>query len=251
MLKITLDPGHGFGANVGACNGYREGTAMFHYAEALKAALEAYEGVQVTVTRQDIHDDPALDVRGRAAAENGSTVFLSLHSDASANPNVRGVTVIRSLRRPDSAALGKRLAAAVDGVLGCGLSPYAGSDGGVWTRPYPGRKDLDYYGVIRSAVGSTPVQYAYLIEHSFHTNPTDCTQLDGSAVRARLAAAEAAVLAEWFGMRKKAPDEPAPWVVYRLTRAQIAGRFAEKAEAQACAAALEQYGERTYILKEE
>ena len=117
MLKITLDPGHALGANVGIANGYREGTIMFYYAAALKKALEEYEGVEVFVTRKSVDDDPSLDTRGKAAVNNGSEVFLSLHSDASNNANTRGVTVIRSLKRPDSVALGKLLANAVDGAF--------------------------------------------------------------------------------------------------------------------------------------
>lgn len=203
MLKITLDPGHVRGANVGVANGYREGTAMFYYAETLKKALEKYEGIEVFVTRKSVDDDPALDARGKMAVNTGSEVFLSLHSDASSKATTRGVTVIRSLKRPDSVTLGKLLANAVNGVLGCGKSPYAGNDGGVWTRAYPGYTNLDYYGVIRSAVTGAGVKYAYLIEHSFHTNPTDCAQLDSSEVRTRLAEAEAKAIAAYFGLVKK------------------------------------------------
>lgn len=203
MLKITLDPGHVQGANAGVCNGYREGTVMFYFAGALKKALEEYEGVEVFVTRKSLADNPSLDARGKLAVTSGSDVFLSLHSDASGSGKTRGATVIRSLKRPDSAALGKLLADAVDGVLGCGKSPYAGNDGGVWTRAYPGYTNLDYYGVIRSAVTGAGVKYAYLIEHSFHTNQTDCAQLDGTAVRQRLAQDEAAAIAGYFGFAKK------------------------------------------------
>lgn len=210
-MKITIDPGHVQGANVGVCNGYREGTAMYYLAQELAAALGEYAGVQTVLTRRSLTDNPSLDARGKMAVQSGSEVFLSLHSDASANRNVRGVTVIRSLRRPDSVALGKALANAVNDVLGCGKSPYAGNDGGVWTRPHPSDGSLDYYGVIRASVTGANVKYAYLIEHSFHTNPTDCTQLDGASVRKRLADAEAAAIARYFGLHKggsTAPSQP-------------------------------------------
>lgn len=207
MLKITLDPGHVQGANVGVTAGYREGTNMFYLAQELKSALEQYDGVQVFMTRQKLPDNPSLDARGKMAANNGSSVFISLHSDASGNQKTRGVTVVRSLKRPNSVALGKALADAVDSVLSCGKSPYKPNDGGVWTRAYPGYTSLDYYGVIRSAVTGANVQYAYLIEHSFHTNPTDCTALDGSAVRFRIAKAEAEAIAKYFGLKKKAETD--------------------------------------------
>ena len=208
MLKVTLDPGHSTGANVGAANGYREGTVMIYYAQELREALEAYEGVEVFVTRQTIDVDPTLDARGKVAVTSGSDVILSLHSDASSRMDTRGVTVIRSLKRPDSVTLGKQLANAVDDVLGCDKSPYSGNDDGVWTRAYPGHTNLDYYGVIRAAVTGANVKYAYLIEHSFHTNQTDCAQLDASAIRARLAEAEAEAIAKYFGLAKKDGTSP-------------------------------------------
>lgn len=215
MLKITLDPGHVQGANIGAVAGYREGTTMFAMAQELKGFLEEYEGVQVFCTRAKPTDDPSLEARGRAAIQNGSEVFLSLHSDASGNKNVRGVTAIRSLKRPDSVALGRALAAAACGAMGCGLSPYAGADDGVWTKAYPGVAGTDYYGVIRAAAKGAGVKYIYLLEHSFHTNPTDCATLDASAARQRVAKAEAQAIAAYFGLRPKGADGGRP-VLYRF-----------------------------------
>lgn len=254
MLKITLDPGHVQDANVGVCNGYREGTVMFYYAEALKKALEEYEGVEVFVTRKSLAENPSLDARGKLAVTSGSEVFLSLHSDASGNQNMRGVTVIRSLKRADSVALGKRIADAVDSVLGCGKSPYAGNVGGVWARAYPGYTNLDYYGVIRSAVTGTNVKYAYLIEHSFHTNQTDCAQLDASATRTRLANAEAAAIAGYFGLVKKGETKPVDTGTNTenspLYTVQT-GAFKDRKNAEDYAAELRKKGVQTYVTKKE
>lgn len=87
---------------------------------------------------------------------------------------------------------------------------YSGASGGVWTRKYPGYSTLDYYGVIRAAVASGNVQDAFLIEHGFHTNPNDCAFLDSSARRAELAAAEAKVIAEHYGLTASDPTAGLP-----------------------------------------
>lgn len=77
---------------------------------------------------------------------------------------------------------------------------YAGAAGGVWTRAYPGYTNLDYYGVIRAAVGTSSVCDAFLIEHGMHTNPKDCAFLDSAANRQVLAEAEAEVIAQHYGL---------------------------------------------------
>ena len=55
-LKITLDPGHGQYGNKSPNNTkYIEGTQMWHLANKLKVALEAY-GFEVVTTRPKISD---------------------------------------------------------------------------------------------------------------------------------------------------------------------------------------------------
>ena len=75
--------------------------------------------------------------------------------------------------------------------------------------------NADYYGVIRftAAFGVTGM----ILEHSFHTNTRMTTWLLDDENLKRLAAAEAAVLAEHYGLKKTA-DEPqrAETVCYHL-----------------------------------
>lgn len=200
MLTVTLDPGHTQGVNPGCLAGYDEGTAMFRLARQLQNCLQGYAGVQVFVTRQTVEDAPALEARGLAAVQNGSTLFLALHSDANRDAGLRGVTVIRSLQRPQSVGLATALAAAVDGVLGCGKSPYPGAQDGVWTRLHPEIAGADYYRVLRAAATGAAVRYIFLLEHSFHSNLIDCAALADPHTLQRLAQAEAAVLAAHFGL---------------------------------------------------
>lgn len=234
-IKICLDPGHGYKQNLGL-RGYYESVGNLHACQLLKAELEKY-GFEVYMTRTEENQDPSISTqRGQVAVRNNCQVFLSWHSDANAKPGVRGVTVIRSLKRPESVDLGQQLAAAVSKVMDTPLSPYAGHVQGVWVRSYSAQSpNLDYYAVIRNAVaGSSPVKYAFLIEHGFHTNPQDVEKLDSSASRLRIVQAEAKVLADYFGMQAGTPEPPPPAdppASSGLYRVQV-GAFKVKANAE-------------------
>jgi LysM repeat protein len=209
-IVVVLDPGHTQNYNKGVLPGYFEGNMTLDLAQRLKAALERY-GVTVYLTRTTGGENPALAARGKLAITKKANLFLSLHSDAAGSPTVGCVTVIRSLQRQTSVAFGKQLAAAVSNVMGTKLSTYAGADAGVWTRVYPGYSSVDYYGVIRAAVGAgSVVDAAYLVEHGHHTNPHDCNILNTADGRQRIADAEAAVIAAHYGLSVASTPVPEP-----------------------------------------
>ena len=234
-IKICIDPGHTKNYNKGIVAGYYEGNMTLALAQELKKALEEYDGAQVYMTRTTGAENPALSTRGKMAVNNGCRLFISLHSDASNSTSTRGVTVIRSLKRADSQALGEKLAAAIAGCMETKLSPYGGAKNGVWTRKYPNTTNTDYYAVIRNAVTGACVKEAFLIEHSFHTNPTDCAWLDRAANRQKLAQVEAATIAEYYGLKKKETSKTgssAAGAAGKLYRVQV-GAFSKKENAQA------------------
>lgn len=212
-VKICLDPGHTGKQNLGL-KGYYESVGNLAACKELKAELESY-GFEVFMTRTADNQDPSISTqRGQMAVKNGCQVFISWHSDANANSSVRGVTAIRSIKRPDSYELGKQLAAAVAGAMNTSLSPYSGSVNGVWTRQRS--QGDDYYAVLRGATGSgSAVQHAFLIEHGFHTNAQDVAMLDNSARRLEIVKAEAKVLAAWFGLLGTAVETD-PGTKFRL-----------------------------------
>ena len=212
-LTVVLDPGHTKNYNKGVAVGYYEGNMTLDLAQRLKTELEKY-GAAVYLTRTRAAENPSLDARGKLAITQGATLFLSLHSDASGSAATSWVTVVRSLKRPNSAVLGQKLASTVARAMGTKLSGYSEASGGVWTRKYPGYSSLDYYGVIRAAVASGNVQDVFLLEHGFHTNPKDCAFLDSSARRAELAATEAKVIAEHYGLT--AADSTAGLPSYKI-----------------------------------
>lgn len=191
-IKIVVDPGHYDKYNPGAAPGYYEGQQMFILGNHLAQELRN-RGADVTVTRAYIDDNPSLEARG--AMVNGADLFISLHSDATGepiNPNVRGVTVYYSVRQPGARAFADDLGQAVAAVMD---TPFLGSK----TRLYPGTTDLDYNAVIRSAVAHG-AKNAFLVEHSFHTNPRDAATLMDDAKLRQIAAAEADVIARHLGL---------------------------------------------------
>lgn len=192
---IILDPGHGACGNpYPLMPGVYEGTQNFRLATHLKAELEARD-FEVVMTRKTVEEDPSLEARGCLAGELGALLFLSLHSNApgSATPSeryhkVRGAEVYYSLADPErNAEIARALNRAVVQTVGT-------EDRGVKTRSYPDQPNIDYYGVLRHSAASG-CKTAMLIEHGFHTNPEDAAFLSNEECLARLAVAEADVLA--------------------------------------------------------
>ena len=151
----------------------------------LKAALESY-GIEVITTRPTQEGDLGLEARGKAAA--GCDLFLSIHSNACNNPAADGplacCTVTKELND-----LGLELANTLHQVMG------TTQGGSIWNRV---GQNGDYYGVLRGAakVGVPGI----LLEHSYHTNPRATAWLLIDSNLERMAKAEAAVLAKYFGL---------------------------------------------------
>lgn len=248
-LKITLDPGHGQYGNKSPNNSkYIEGTQMWHLANKLKVALEKY-GFEVVTTRPKITDNPSLSARGSAAGKNGSSMFLSLHSnapganaDGTYSKSVTGSVVYYSMTRSENKALADKLGNKVSQLMG---HYYRGSK----TREYPNKPGVDYYGVIRAAAQSG-CKCAMLIEHGFHTNIADSNYLLVDENLQKIAEAEAAIIAEYFGQTKteNAPQEKPAETAKTLYRVQT-GAFTKKANATALAEKLKKAGFDTYIVQ--
>lgn len=226
MMKITLDPGHGQFGNPGVLAGYYEGTRVYMLAQILKRELEKYEDTEVIITRKDITDNPSLANRGGEAVRNGSELFISLHSNAASNPAAHGVSVFRSVKRPESEKLGRLLGeAVVDTMKKRTDITYLR---GVMTRTesYDGEV-ADYYGVLRSSVKSDKVKYSFIIEHGFHTNLTECGYMFSDESLQEIAEAEAKVIAEYFGLRESG-DKPKDYIEYVVKPGDTLSAIARK-----------------------
>ena len=208
---VALDPGHGGDESGAAANGLVERDSNLDLAlrvgELLKSA-----GVHVYYTRTDGGRSPGIggngdtrsltrdDLQARVVGANraGADAFVSLHSNGSGEPNMRGVEVYYESRRP-FADQSMRLARAVlDGALR-GLeaagapSPNRGViDAACW-RNFQGRcvglfvlspgGTSGPNGTVKEATNMP----AALLETLFISSPQDASLLKNDAVRASVA----------------------------------------------------------------
>lgn len=195
--KVVLDPGHGqYGNPYPAASGYYEGTQMFKLATYLKEMLTK-SGVTVIMTRKVISDDPALDVRGKTAGTNGASLFISLHSDAIGSyvsTTASGVSMFYSIKdTAKNKPFATKFAEAIASLLGTknrGAMTRVGTNG-------------DWYGVIRNSAASG-CKNAFLIEHGFHTNPTDVAKLISDDWLKKIALKECELICEYLGVKSSA-----------------------------------------------
>lgn len=193
-MKICIDAGHDEGYNPSPCDArYSEGTRMFRLQEFLKTELTRY-GFEVVCTRQRVTDNPSLEERG--AMGRGCALLLSLHSNAVGNRENETVDYVRvyySVARREE-ALARELSELIAAVMGTRQEPQH-------VVRWNSAGTADYYGVIRhaTAVGTA----AMILEHSFHTQPRSTAWLLSDENLHRLAAAEAALIAEYYGMEEQ------------------------------------------------
>jgi N-acetylmuramoyl-L-alanine amidase len=197
-VKVCLDAGHcGLKYNQSpVVKTYFESAMNWKLHLLLKEELEK-RGFEVITNRADINTE--LDVYLRGTAATGCTVFLSLHSNACGTESVDYPVVYRAfdnIYHVDELAL--KLAKRIGEVIG---TQQAGR-----TAIRKNSSGGEYYGVLRGA-RAVGVPYYMLLEHSFHTNTAAAKWLLKPSNLATLAAAEADILAEHFGMSKQTEEK--------------------------------------------
>lgn len=201
---ICLDAGHyGKYNRSPAIPEYYESDMNWKLHLMLKSALEKY-GIRVKTTRTNKEKDLSLNARG--AASEGCDLFISIHSNAAGsvvNEDADYVVVFVPLNGTGD-EIGKMLADGISDVMG------TRQEGIIATRE---GNNGDYYGVIRAAVavGTTGL----LVEHSFHTNTRSTRWLMDDNNLMRLAEAEAALIAEYYGMPESG-NQPDRGTLYRV-----------------------------------
>lgn len=211
--KICLDAGH-----VGSK--YNQSPVVKTYFESemnwklhllLKSELEK-RGFDVITTRTK--QDADLAVYDRGAAAKGCNMFISLHSNACGTESVDYPVVYRAydnLNNVDTLALA--IAKKVGELMGtkqAGRTATRKNDAGG-----------EYYGVLRGA-RAVGVPLYILIEHSFHTNTAATNWLSKDANLAKLAVAEADLLAAHFGTEAKPEGKTQIMGTPTATAAQMA-----------------------------
>ena len=208
---IVLDPGHG-GSDPGACrtiNGisYVESAITMQMGWAVKAELETYEGVTVYLTRAE---DRYVTLKDRVdyAAALGATALVSLHINSTVDVQQNYATgalafVPSGNYRPEQAYDTKILS---EWILK-ELSEVGFKNNGLYKNlsetgdQYPNGSLADYYGIVRrSVLAGFP---GMIIEHGFVNNPSDAATWYNDAGIAKIAQADAAGIAAYYGLQKK------------------------------------------------
>lgn len=187
-MKICLDAGHYGKYNQSPVNpAYWESEFTWKFHLILKSELERH-GFEVTTTRSDQTKD--LDVCKRGQLAKGCDLFLSIHSNACADQSADYPLACCTVNGTAD-VLGHELAEIVGSVMQTTGKPC------IWKRK--GNGGTDYYGVLRGAasVGVPGI----LLEHSFHTNKRATEWLMDDSNLAKMAAAEADVIAEHYGVQ--------------------------------------------------
>ena len=217
---VCLDPGHDYAKynRSPVVPAYYEGARMWALYLLLRAELEKYP-IEVRGTKTQC--DQAMDLEPRGRKSKDCDLFISLHSNAAGSESVNYVVCMHQVddncgqMDEQSKAFAQLLAGCVAEVMGA--KPMTWSTKSSADRDGNGYKD-DYYGVLRGAHSvHTP---GVIIEHGFHTNKAQATWLLDDKNLQRLAVAEAATIADWFGVAKKEEKpaaEPEHW--YRIREA--------------------------------
>lgn len=189
-IKICLDAGHyGKYNRSPAKKEYYESDMAWNLHLLLKKYLEWY-GFEVIQTRSTQAKD--MDLYSRGKASKGCDLFLSIHSNAVAggvNESIDYPVVYVPLNGKGN-KIGKLLADCIADTM------RTKQKGRTATRK---GNNGDYYGVIRGAV-SVGVP-GLIMEHSFHTNTKATEWLLNKNNLDKLAKAEAAVIAAYFGVK--------------------------------------------------
>lgn len=192
-IKICLDAGHyGKYNRSPAVKTYYESDMNWKLHLLLKEELESY-GIEVITTRADKDKDLALVDRGKAS--KGCDLFISIHSNAAGSKTNDDVDYPLAIVQLDGKgnALGEKLADTVKQTMGCK------QNANIWTRR--GTYGGEYYGVLWGAANVGTM--GMILEHSFHTCTKSAKWLSDDANLAKLAKAEAKVIADYFGVEKK------------------------------------------------
>ena len=243
MFEIVLDPGHYTGYNPGAIAGFYEGNNNFEACVYWKEYFEShYSDVRVTLTKTTMAENPSLKERG--AKGRNTDLFYSWHSNGVDNPAAHGVSSFGSVRRDDEALCNAISEVVVKVFKECGSTDtyYRGFTERPWD---DNLKDVDYYGVLRSATllnpdqaasGAKPVnslcKNAIIIEHGFHSNPAECAVLNNPAYLKKIVEEEIKAIAKYFNIKEKEP-EPSNYYYFAIISANKNKKYAEEDVAEA------------------
>ena len=195
--KIMIDPGHYPGSDNKGLYGYSEETFNWATAIALQASLRK-RGFTAELTRTR---NQQIGVTQRGEMAKGYDMFISLHTNASSNPDRRGVSIYFSLMQPENQnraiTLSSRIAKAM-GIPSQGAKTWKSSN-------YPTR--YDYHGVLYGSAQKAKCPICFLVESGYHTNPEDVTKLLTNGMNVVVAEAQSEYICAVFNVPYKLTTE--------------------------------------------
>lgn len=197
-MKICIDAGHYgyYNKSTVVTPTYWESKMTWKLHLMQKEELEKYANVEVKLTRAEQARDLGVYERGLLA--KGCDLFISDHSNDCDTPSVDRAEVIY----PVSGKCKDLAAELVAAIAACMQT----NDKTKIFCKWNSAGTADYYGVIRGAAAvGVP---GLILEHSFHSNARAAKWLQSDENLAKLAKAEAAVIAAHYGLKLKAPALP-------------------------------------------
>lgn len=192
-VTVVIDPGHG-GENLGGeYEDYTEKEMTLIVAEAMKAELEQYEGIEVYLTRTgDV--DLSLEERCEFAASVNADFLFCLHFNLSGSHTLFGAETWIS-------AFGEQYSkgysfASIEMELLEGLGLYSR---GIKTRLND--KGIDYYGIIRHATERN--MPCVLIEHCHLDQENDKPFYDHKDKLVAFGKLDAEAVAKYYGLKSE------------------------------------------------
>ncbi len=179
---VVIDPGHG-GADGGAAgpSGLREADVALSIARMTREAL-VRQGMRVAMTRTD-DSTVGLEDRPDFAQRYGGMVFVSIHANASTDPNANGTETY--FKTSESRPLAALIESEVVQALG---------------EPDRGVRNADFYVLVNTPMPSV------LVETAFISNATEETLLRDPTAQRRIADAIARGIVKFLAAQRS----PAP-----------------------------------------
>lgn len=235
MTKVIIDIGHGTDTPGKGVGKYKEHNFNSKLGLAIKRILEQHN-VGVIFGQQPFSEEVPLRTRTNFYNGTGADLSVSIHANASGNPDVNGRCVFYWHDDP----MAKRLAVSIrDQIKNLGYSTHGSglheSRIGSWTNLHMTRE---------------PKMPAVLIEHGFMTGNRDFSLIFGADqdVYIRdMAEADSRAILDALGLQYKEPTEEVEVVMSdKLYRVQV-GAFSNKENAERLAAELKAKGYPVYI----
>jgi N-acetylmuramoyl-L-alanine amidase len=229
LVKICLDAGHG-GKDSGATgNGLEEKNLTLDIIKRINDLLKNYQNVETILTRDsDVFVE--LSERANIANRANADAFLSVHINAATATSARGYedhiyTHVGDKTKAYQNVMHKE----------------------IFNTAYSGMEDRGKEQSDFAVVRETDMQ-AILTENLFITNSKDAAFLAQAANREKIAEGHVNGFVQYFGLKKKAEQNPPP-AAGKLYHVQ-AGAFSEKKNATDLETDLKKHGYPAIVVKE-